>query len=118
MSNDEKRLPAKFYRSPTGAEPVRDWLKSLTKADRFSIGDAIRQVEYGWPIGMPTCRPLGSGLYEVRTSLPSRRIARVLFSISDEAMILLHGYIKKTRKTPDQDLKLGRTRQKDWKENQ
>ena len=110
---DLKRVPAIFYRSESGAEPVRDWLRSLDKQDRFRIGTGIKTVEFGWPIGMPTCRPLGHGLYEVRTSL-GNRIARVLFCIGDGRMILLHGFIKKSRKTPKADLDLARTRKRGW----
>ena len=108
-----KRIPAVFYRSESGAEPVRDWLRSLDKQDRFRIGTDIKTVEFGWPIGMPTCRPLGHGLYEVRTSL-GNRIARVLFCIGDGRMILLHGFIKKARKTSKADLELARTRKRGW----
>ena len=110
---DLKRLPAIFYRSESGAEPVRDWLRSLEKQDRFRIGTDIKTVEFGWPIGMPTRRPLGHGLYEVRTSLGSR-IARVLCCIGDGRMILLHGFVKKTRKTPKADLDLARIRKRGW----
>lgn len=110
---DLKRVPATFYRSESGAEPVRDWLRSLGKQDRFRIGTDIKTVEFGWPVGMPTCRPLGHGLYEVRTSL-GNRIARVLFCIGDGRMILLHGFIKKSRKTPKADLDLARIRKRGW----
>lgn len=89
-----KRLPVYFYRSNTQNEPVREWLKKLSQQDRTLIGNDLKKVEFGWPVGMPTCRPLGSGLWEVRTNL-SDRIARVLFCIHDNSMILLHGFIKK-----------------------
>ena len=108
-----KRIPARFYLSATGANPVRDWLLKLDKADRTKIGYDIGALEYGWPIGMPLCRSLGDGLWEVRSTLPSNRIARVLFCIADESMVLLHGFIKKTQKTPDADLKLARNRMKE-----
>lgn len=110
---DLKRIPAVFYRSESGTEPVRDWLKSLEKQDRFRIGTDIKTVEFGWPIGMPTCRPLGHGLYEVRTNL-GNRIARVLFCIGDGRMILLHGFMKKSQKTPKADLDLARIRKRGW----
>lgn len=110
---DLKRIPAAFYRSESGAEPVRDWLKSLEKQDRFRIGTDIKTVEFGWPIGMPTCRPLGHGLYEVRTNL-GNRIARVLFCIGDGRMILLHGFMKKSQRTPKADLNLARVRKRGW----
>ena len=83
---------------------------SLTRADLRLIGTDIRTVEYGWPIGMPTCRPMGAGLYEVRTSLSGNRIARVMFCINANQMVLLHGLIKKTAKTPRGDLMLARKR--------
>jgi len=89
---------------------VRDWLKGLSREHRKRIGEDIKTVEFGWPIGMPVCRPLGDGIYEVRTSLAQNRIARVLFYIDKKGrMVLLHGFIKKTQKTPEQDLKLARS---------
>ena len=66
-------------------------------------------MEFGWPIGMPVSRPLGQGIYEVRTDLTHNRIARVLFySDRNSRMVLLHGFIKKTQKTPEEDLALAR----------
>jgi phage-related protein len=86
---------------------VRDWLRGLSPEDRKRIGEDIKTVEFGWPIGMPVCRPLGDGIYEVRTSLAQNRIARTLFYIDKKGrMVLLHGFIKKTQKTPDEDLEL------------
>lgn len=110
---DEKRVQAIFYRTESGGEPVRDWLKSLpSREDRKRIGEDIKTVEFGWPVGMPVCRPLGEGIYEVRTNLTNNRIARVLFYLSNNRMILLHGFIKKTQKTPDEDLELARNNKK------
>ena len=106
MPEQRKRLFARFYRTESGNEPVREWLKSLDKPDRFLIGTDIKTVEYGWPIGMPVCRPTGNGLYEVRTKLPGNRILRVIFCIARDQMILLNGFIKKSRKTPKSDLDL------------
>lgn len=105
-----KKIPAVFYRNSTGREPVREWLKKLDAADRKTIGEDIATVEYGWPIGMPTCRPLGTGLWEVRSTLANRRIARVIFGILRGRMILLHGFVKKTQQTPADDLSLARNR--------
>lgn len=101
-----KRLPASFYASPTGREPVRDWLKGLDPADRKIIGEDIKDVEFSWPIGMPLCRSLSKGLWEVRSDLPHNRIARVLFCVHGGRMVLLHGFIKKTQKTPADALAL------------
>jgi phage-related protein len=104
-----KRVPAIFFRTEAGGEPVRDWLKGLPSEDRQRIGEDIKTVEFGWPLGMPLCRLLGGGVYEVRASLPQNRIARALFYIDRKGrMVLLHGFIKKTRKTPDQELRLAR----------
>jgi len=107
-----KRLNAIFYRSESGKEPVREWLKELGKPDSTVIGYDIKTVEFGWPIGMPICRPLGRGLYEVRSQLQNNRIARVIFCVFDDNMFLLHGFIKKTKKTPIQDIDLAYHRKK------
>ena len=89
---------------------MRDWLRALTPLDRKLIGEDIKTVEFGWPLGMPMCKAMGQGIYEVRTSLAQNRIARVLFYIDKKRrMVLLHGFIKKTRKTPDEDLELARS---------
>ena len=104
-----KRVPAIFYCTEAGGEPVREWLKSLSPEDRKHIGEDIKTVEFGWPVGMPVCRPLSEGVHEVRTNLTQNRIARVLFYIDKKGrMVLLHGFIKKTQKTPDEDLDLAR----------
>jgi phage-related protein len=95
-----KRLPAAFFALPSGREPVREWLKALPVADRKAIGEDIKDVEFSWPIGMPLCRSLGGGLWEVRSDLPRGRIARVLFCVRNGRMVLLHGFIKKSQKTP------------------
>ena len=111
LERQGKRVPAIFYRTEARGEPVRDWLKSLpSPEDRKRIGEDIKTVEFGWPIGMPACRPLGDGIYEVRTNLAQNRISRVLFYIDKRGrMVLLHGFIKKTRKTPEEDLGLAKS---------
>jgi phage-related protein len=113
VKSDLKKISAFFYRTKDRKEPVRDWLKELPKEDRRQVGEDIATVEYGWPVGMPVCRPLGSGLWEVRSKLPSRRISRILFLISDGQMVLLHGFIKKTHKILEDDLSLARKRMKE-----
>ena len=105
-----KVLPARFYRTATGAEPVRKWLRALPREDKRIVGTDIATVEFGWPVGMPTCR---RGLLEVRSSLTQNRIARVLFCIHQGQMVLLHGFIKKTHQTPENDLDLAVKRQKE-----
>lgn len=107
--NQGKKVPVIFYRTEAGGEPVREWLKGFSPEDRKRIGEDIKTVEFGWPIGMPVCKPLGDGIYEVRTRLAQHRIARMLFYIDKKSrMVLLHGFIKKTQKTPDEDLDLAR----------
>ena len=112
MIDDQKRIPARFYRTAAGTEPVRDWLKDLDGKDRRTIGMDLKDVEYGWPVGMPLCRSLGNGLWEVRSSISHGRIARVIFCVEEGEMILLHGFIKKTRKTPPRDIDLALKRKK------
>ena len=115
MVDADKRIPAVFYRTGRRNEPVRAWLKGLEGEDRKIIGADIKTVEFGWPVGMPVCRAIAShkGLWEVRSALSNNRIARVLFCISDNRMILLHGFIKKSRKTPKSDLELAMRRMKE-----
>jgi phage-related protein len=108
-------IPAVFYRTAGGTEPVLEWLRGLPAEDRRVIGTDLATVQYGWPIGMPLCRPLGEGLWEVRSKLPSRRIARLLFFIHEGRIGVVHGFIKKTQKTPADDLDLGRKRMKEMK---
>ena len=108
-----KRLPAAFYQLPSGREPVREWLRTLDEKDRKVVGEDIKDIEFSWPIGMPLCRSLGKGLWEVRSDLASSRIARVIFCIADNRMVLLHGFIKKTQKTPDADLELALRRKRE-----
>ncbi|MGC1872502.1 MAG: type II toxin-antitoxin system RelE/ParE family toxin [Acidobacteriaceae bacterium] len=105
-----KRISVIFFQTAAGGEPVRDWLKGLEPVeDRKQIGVDIKTVEFGWPIGMPVCRPLGGGLYEVRSDLSGNKIARVLFYVdAEERMVLLHGFVKKTQKTPTADMELAR----------
>ena len=107
-----KRLPAHFFRLDSGREPVREWLKKLNLEDRKIIGEDIKDVEFAWPIGMPLVRGLGEGLWEVRSTLTGGQIARVIFAIEQGSMVLLHGFIKKARKTPRQELELALQRKK------
>ena len=112
MNPGLKRLPARFYRLDLGREPVREWLKGLDPKDRKAIGEDIKDVEFSWPIGMPLVRPLGRELWEVRSSLQHGRVARVIFCIEQECMVLLHGFVKKTQKTPQHDIDLALKRKR------
>lgn len=106
-------IPAVFYRTAGDTEPVIDWLRSLPVEDRRAIGTDLSTVQFGWPIGMPLCRPLGGGLWEVRSTLPSRRIARLIFFVHRDRIGVVHGFIKKTQKAPADDLDLARRRMKE-----
>jgi phage-related protein len=108
-------IPLSFWRSAAGKEPVREFLVELDKADRRKVGADIRTVQYGWPVGMPLVRSLAGGLWELRTSLPSAREARVFFTVAGEEMFLLHAIIKKSQKTPDHELALAKRRLKELK---
>ena len=108
-----KKLPAFFYESPSGNQPVRDWIKGLSSEDRQIAGRDVQKVEFGWPIGMPYCRGLGNGLWEVRSHLTDGKIGRVIFCLVHERMVLLHGFIKKTQKTPAGDIELALKRMKE-----
>ena len=108
----EKRIQVRFYQAASGKEPARHWLMKLSREDRLTIGTDIKTVEFGWPVGLPVCRSLGDGLWEVRSSLRNR-IARVLFCIEGDTMWLLHGFIKKQQKTPAGEMDLARTRMRE-----
>ena len=109
-----RQIPVVFYQTARGKEVVREWLQSLDPEDRQAIGLDLMRIQYRWPIGMPLCRSLKDGLWEVRTTLPSRRIARTLFCVHAEAIIVLSGFIKKTQKTPDDELALARHRMQEF----
>jgi len=101
-----------FYQTAAGHEPVREWLRSLPKEQRKAIGEAIQEAQVGWPIGMPLVRKLERALWEIRANLPPNEIARVIFTVADapKALLLLHGFVKKSQKTPQYDLQTARQR--------
>ena len=107
----QKIIPVHFYKELSGKEPVRDWLFELSNQDRKIIGSDIRIVQIDWPIGAPLVKPLGAGLWEIRSKLDNR-ISRVLFSIKNGTIILLHGFIKKTQKTPSDAIDIAKKRMK------
>ena len=107
----EPILDIRFYATELGAEPVREWLKLLPAIDRKLIGEDMKTVQFGWPLGMPFVRSIGGGIWEVRIRLENR-IARVLFVLDGSTMVLLHGIIKKTQATSQPDLDLAKDRLK------
>ena len=105
----EPILDVVFYKTEAGNEPVREWLKSLPREDRKNIGEDIKTAQYGWPLGMPLIRKMERGLWEVRSNI-STGIARVIFTVKGAVMILLHGFVKKSQKTPPNELDTARRR--------
>jgi phage-related protein len=102
-------LSVAFYATAGGREPVRDWMRGLPKPDRRIVGFDIKTAQYGWPTGMPLIRKVEGGLWEVRSNF-DRGIARVVFTVQDDRMVLLHGFVKKSQKTPKSELALARER--------
>ena len=110
-------LSVRFYASPTGSEPVREWLLTLDRGARRAIGTDIKTVELGWPLGMPLVRKMQSQLWEIRCHLTGS-IARVLFTVAGKDLVLLHGFIKKAQKTPAADLQVAVRRMKEVHDGQ
>jgi phage-related protein len=107
------KIPLRFYRTSAGNEPVRDWLKDLGRDSRLAVGGDLHRVQYRWPVGMPLCRPLGDRLWEVRTNLPNRTISRVVICFHEGVLVALSSFIKKTQKTPDDEMELAKRRKKE-----
>ena len=112
----ERPLKVVFFKTDTGNEPVRDWLKDLSRDDCKAIGTDILTVQYAWPLGKPLVDSLGDGNWEVRSRLDNR-IARTLFAMIDQEMVLLHGFIKKSQKTPADELELAKKRKRQYLQN-
>lgn len=115
MSIGDVRLQVVFYRSDSGSEPVRRWLKSLAVLHKKAIGEDIKTVQFGWPLGMPLVEKLSPYLWEVRTRVPDG-IARVLFTVDGQLMVLLHGFIKKTQKIPQKEITTAKSRLRRYQE--
>lgn len=105
-----QKLEVRFFCTKSGTEPVREWLKSLEREDKKILGEDIKTVQFGWPLGMPLVKNLGSGLWEIRSHLTRGRIARIIFFTARDLIILAHGFIKKTQKTPLGELALAKKR--------
>lgn len=115
MRRTPRKIPVVFYRTPAGAEVVLDWLRNLDADDRRVVGQDLMRVQFRWPIGMPLCRPLGDGLWELRCDLSSNRIARLFFCFTQERLVALHGFVKKARKTPEHELEIARKRRGEFR---
>jgi phage-related protein len=111
----EQLLECRFFKTSEGTEPVREWLKTLRADDMKEIGADIERIQWRWPVSKPLVGTLGGGLFEVRTKIETLQY-RVLFCIIDSSMVLLHGFVKKSRTAPD-EIALGRKRLKELKES-
>ena len=109
MADEQLVLRVKFYQTSSGREPVREWLNALAAPDRKAIGNDIKTVQFGWPLGMPLVRKLAPSLWEARVQITDG-IARILFTVVGANMVLLHGFVKKSQKTPTSDWALARQR--------
>ena len=107
-------LDVYFFRTDRGNEPVREWLKELSYDDKKTIGTEIKTVQFGWPMGMPLVRKLTKQIWEIRISLTGKRIARILFTLDDNRLVLVHGFIKKSQKTPQQAIDKAEQRAKQY----
>lgn len=112
-ASNPQRIELVFYQTEAGHASVRDWLLRLPEVNRRKIGQDLQRVQFRWPIGMPLVRPLGKGLFEVRTPLPDHTVARILICFHRGDLYALHGFIKKAQKAPAADLELARKRQKE-----
>lgn len=112
MNIKSAKLEIIFFKNQLGSEPVRSWLKKLSKEDKREIGENIKTVQFGWPLGMPLVGSLGNSLWEVRVRLTSKKIARVIFFMDGNIMVLVNGFIKKSQKTPISELELAKKRKK------
>jgi phage-related protein len=115
MSIGDIRLNVVFFQTDSGTEPVRKWLKSLSDSHKLAIGEDIKTVQFGWPLGMPLVEKIEPYLWEVRSHVHDG-IARVLFTVDGQTMILLHGFIKKSRKIPQAEIATARSRLKQYQE--
>lgn len=109
---DQARQPVLlvvFFRTEAGNEPVRQWLKGMNRMDRKAVGEDVKTAQYGWPLGMPLIKKLEAGLWEVRSHL-AQGIARIIFTVAEDTMVLLHGFVKKSQKIPPTDLRIARQR--------
>ncbi len=107
-------LSVTFFKTQSGNEPVRDWLRGLETDYKKVIGEDIKLIQFRWPLGMPLVRKMEADLWEARSNLPQGNISRVFFTVSGSQMILLHGFIKKSQKTPKKEIEQARRRKNEW----
>lgn len=107
--SSKRPISVVFFELDSGREPVRDWLKNMDRKDRKSVGEDIKTLQFGWPLGMPLARKLDKNFWELRSQL-THGIARTFFTIYDQRIVLLHGFVKKQQKTPPNELMTAKRR--------
>jgi phage-related protein len=105
----DRPIPVVFFRLDSGREPVREWLKALSRDNRRTIGEDIKTLQYGWPVGMPLARKMDADLWELRSDISSGT-ARTFFTVYQRKIVLLHGIVKKSQKTPSNELATAKRR--------
>ncbi len=113
MDNNLQPIPISFWKTILGKEPVREFLHDLPFEDKKVIGRDVSRLQFGWPIGMPLVRKLQNPIWELRSSLPSKRELRILFVAGNNRLVLLHVFIKKSQNTPPANLHLALQRAKE-----
>lgn len=105
-----------FYSTAAGKGVVKEWLKAFDKPDRAILGEDLMTVQFGFPMGLPLCRSLGQGLWEVRSSLTGNREARMIFyhDSEAEALVVLHGFLKKTQNAPKAEIDIALKRKREF----
>ena len=117
QKTEEKRFDVVFFQTGNGKQPAREFIKELRKEDQREIGADIRVVQENFPIGLPLVKKLKPELWEIRSTIKNG-ISRVFFTFRNEKMILLHAIVKKTQKTPVQDIGIAIDRLKEFKKLQ
>ncbi|GAA0618265.1 hypothetical protein GCM10009422_12020 [Brevundimonas kwangchunensis] len=105
----------RFYQTPAGRPVIQEWLRAFDKPDRAILGEDLKRIQFGFPMGLPLCRSLGGGLWEVRSSLGGNREVRMIFfhEPRQKMLVVVHGFIKKTQKTPHTDIEIASRRMKE-----
>jgi len=105
----DRPIPVVFFRLDSGREPVREWLRGMSRDNRKTLGEDIKTLQFGWPVGMPLARKMDVDLWELRSTISSG-IARTLFTVYQKKIVLLHGFVKKSQKTPSNELATAKRR--------
>jgi phage-related protein len=118
MKNGEiKGFDVVFFETESGKQPVREFIKQLSKEDQKEVGADIRVVQDSFPIGLPLVRKLKPELWEIRSFIKNG-ISRIFFTFFDKKIIFLHAFVKKMQKTPLKEIDVAIKRLKEFKKMQ